>query len=73
MENARSATWKYFKVDPDDKNFAICKTCDCHISRGKDPKHYTTSNMRNHLLKKHKNLYGQLLNHWRDLTYYISN
>lgn len=51
---APSITWKYFKVNPNDKTVCSCALCNATISRGgKTAKTFTTSNMMNHLKKFH--------------------
>lgn len=51
---ATSFCWKYFDVNPKNKNTSICKLCEAIISRGgKSSKTFTTSNMLNHLRKIH--------------------
>ena len=51
---ATSIRWKYFDVNPKNKNTSLCKLCQAIISRGgKSAKTFTTTNMLNHLRKIH--------------------
>ncbi len=51
---ATSFCWKYFDVNPKNKNTSVCKLCQTIISRGgKSAKTFTTTNMLNHLRKIH--------------------
>ena len=54
---ATSFCWKYFDVNPKNKNTAVCKLCQAIISKGgKSAKTFTTTNMLNHLRKIHPKL-----------------
>ena len=51
---ATSFCWKYFDVNPKNKNTSVCKLYQTIISRsGKSAKTFTTTNMLNHLRKIH--------------------
>ena len=51
---ATSFCWKYFDVNPKNKNTSVCKLCQAIISRGgKLAKTFTTTNILNHLRKIH--------------------
>ena len=46
--------WDYYKVVDQDQQFAHCLTCNNQISRGgKTTKSFNTTNMIDHLQKKH--------------------
>ena len=52
---ATSFYWKYFDVNPKNKNTSVCKLCQAIISRdGKSATTFTTTNMSNHLRKNHQ-------------------
>ncbi len=48
-----SAVWDSFTVCENDPSKAMCKLCKSKISRGRDPKHYNTTSLHNHLLYVH--------------------
>ncbi|XP_070409529.1 zinc finger BED domain-containing protein 4-like [Nothobranchius furzeri] len=48
-----SAVWDSFTVCKNDPSKAMCKLCKSKISRGRDPKHYNTTSLHNHLLYLH--------------------
>ena len=55
-----SIVWKYFSINDKDKTTCICNLCKAVISRGgKSAKTFTTSNMMNHLRKKHPEEFGK--------------
>lgn len=51
-----SAIWKYYTMCGDDVTKVVCNICKVVVSRGKDLKHLTTSNMHNHMYYKHRNV-----------------
>ena len=44
-----STVWESFTVSERDPSKAICHICDAKISRGRDPKHFNTTALHNHL------------------------
>ena len=51
---ATSFCWKYFDVNPKNKNTSVCKLCQAIISTGgKSAKTFMTTNMLNHHRKIH--------------------
>ena len=58
MPRVKAVIWDYYKVVDGNEHFASCQTCSERISRGgKTPKTYNTSNMIDHLQKKHPLIY----------------
>lgn len=51
---SKSVVWKYFSVKACDNSFAVCNSCKSSIKRGgKDKRSFTTTNLQNHLRRKH--------------------
>ena len=52
----KSQVWKHFEISDGDSSSVICKICNTRISRGslKCSTSYNTSNMRKHILSKHR-------------------
>ncbi|XP_053158125.1 zinc finger BED domain-containing protein 4-like [Hemicordylus capensis] len=48
-----SVVWDHFELRPGDPTHAECTHCKALVSRGKDPKHFTTSGLSSHLLWRH--------------------
>ena len=56
-----SIIWDYFEKDIAQPSHAKCKACNVKVSRGSsNPKLMTTTNLKTHLKKHHKELYDQL-------------
>ena len=54
----KAVIWDYYKVVDDNEHFTSCQTFNEQISRsGRTPKTYNTSNMIDHLQKKHPLIY----------------
>ena len=54
MPRIKAVIWDYYKVVDQDQRFARCLTCNTRISRGgKTAKSFNTTNMIDHLQKKH--------------------
>ena len=54
----KAVIWDYYKVVDDNEHFASCQTFNEQILRGgRTPKIYNTSNMIDHLQKKHPLIY----------------
>jgi len=54
MPRVKAMIWDYFKVVDGNQQFARCLTCSDRISRGgKTVKNFNTTNMIDHLQKKH--------------------
>ncbi|XP_053146662.1 zinc finger BED domain-containing protein 4-like [Hemicordylus capensis] len=48
-----SVVWDHFELCVGDPSYAICTHCKVHVSRGRDPKHYSTSGLLVHLQRRH--------------------
>ena len=58
MPHVKAVIWDYFKVVDANEHFASCKTCSERILRGgRMSKTYNTSNMIDHIQKKHPLIY----------------
>jgi len=56
-----SVIWEFFTVE-EDSRFAICDECETKVPRGgATTKSYTTTNLVNHLLKKHPEIHSKYL------------
>ena len=56
-----SNVWIYFQINALDNSKATCKICCTSVSRGgKEPKHWTTSNLMSHVRNRHVVEYAQL-------------
>ena len=54
MPHVKAVIWDYFKVLDQDQQFACCLKCNNRFSRGgKTAKNFNTTNMIDHLQKKH--------------------
>ena len=51
-----SVVWKFYDVSTSDSTKAVCQLCSTSVSRGgTSQKTFNTTNLRKHLLSKHKN------------------
>ena len=58
MPRVKAIMWEYFTIVVGNEHFVRCGTCGDWISRGgKTPKNFNTTNMRDHLQKKHPTEY----------------
>ena len=58
MPRVKAIIWEYFTIVVGNEHFARCGTCGDRISRGgKTAKNFNTTNMRDHLQKKHPTEY----------------
>ena len=58
MSRVKAPIWDYFKIVADDEKYCICSVCSKRVSRGgKTVKTFNTSNMIDHIRKKHTNDY----------------
>ena len=58
MANSKkSIVWDFFNIDLNDQTNSICNLCKCIQTRGTLVGKFTTSNMLQHLKKKHRNEY----------------
>ena len=58
MSHVKAPIWDYFKIVADDEKYCICSVCSERVSRGgKTAKTFSTSNMIDHIRKKHLNDY----------------
>ena len=48
-----SEIWAFFSISKNDSSRALCNECDANISRGKNPKTYSTSPLWNHIKHSH--------------------
>src|SRR6218665_3123613 len=56
-----SNVWIYFQINALDNSKATCKICCTSVSRGgKEPKHWTTSNLMSHVRNRHVVEYARL-------------
>ena len=54
MPRVKAVIWNYFLVSERNENFSVCQLCNENVSRGgKTVKTFNTSNMIDHLRKKH--------------------
>ena len=54
MPRIKAVIWSYFVVSERNKRFAVCQLCNENVSRGgKTMKTFGTSNLIDHLRKKH--------------------
>ncbi|XP_053158012.1 zinc finger BED domain-containing protein 4-like [Hemicordylus capensis] len=51
-----SIVWDHFEICPGDPTHATCTHCSKQVSRGKDPKHLSTSGMLRHLHRHHSEI-----------------
>lgn len=59
-DNKRSKVWDYFEVS-DNVSMAKCEECETEISRGGSvKKNFNTTNLLNHLKRKHPRLFQSL-------------
>ena len=58
MSRVKAPIWDYFKIVAADEKYCICSVCSERVSRGgKTVKTFNTSNMIDHVRKKHPNDY----------------
>ena len=58
MSRVKAAIWNYFEIFADDERFCICNLCSERVSRGgKTAKTFNTTNLIEHIRKKHPNDY----------------
>ena len=62
MAARRSGVWGFFSVSVTDKSMAVCDECGERVARGGcSAKSYTTTNLTNHLKRRHFSQYTELL------------
>ena len=58
MSHVKAPIWDYIKIVAADEKYCICSVCSERVSRGgKMAKTFNTSNMIDHVRKKHPNDY----------------
>lgn len=58
MSKEKSDVWKYFQVSVVDNSKAICNNCGTSLSRGGQiAKEFGTTNLKNHLRRKHPQVF----------------